>query len=547
MTGRWSWTGCVGVALLACSLCVEAQTKAAGTPAPSCSGRFPPVSCVATGRASNSDSSAGGSGNAASALPQAPAPLTVQPPAGSAPATIGPAAGVAAATAAAADPAQPEPSPSKKPDAAAEEEPLPLGKDELFGTDKSGSAADKKPPAVSFRGFVFNTTAYTYADPAHWSTAVTYAQVGASGQFSESTKWKVTVRGDVDPVYFWSDFYNDEVKKDQRTGFLFEETYIDTSRGNWDFRIGRQNIIWGEVVGLFVADVVSAQNQLQFILPPFDIIRIPQWAARAEYFFGDSHAELIWIPYPTYNDIGKPGADFYPVQPSSTPAGFTQSFLGEVIPDRNLANTNYGLRLNTLKGGWDVSGFYYSSMDAAPTFYRNLVDTSTLQYQPVHNRIWQVGGTVGKAFGSVVGHAEAVYTSGRQYEVTTISQANGVVPQDTLEYIFSFDFTLPKDWLLNLQFFQNIFFNHNPNLIFDSYESGASVLLRGKLGKWEPEILWIQSLNRSENLIRPRLTWHPGTNWRAALGVDIFNGSSNTYFGRFNDRDRIYAEIRYDF
>jgi len=458
-----------------------------------------------------------------------------------------------ATSTATADPAPAEPISKEPKGPSAEEEPVPLSKDELFGTAKSSDdeAKTKKSPAVSFRGFLFNTTAYTYADPAHWSTAVTYAQVAASGALSESVKWKVSVRGNVDPVYIWSNFYNDQVKQDQRTGFLFEETYVDASLGDWDLRVGRQNIVWGEVVGIFVADVVSAQNQLQFILPPFDIIRIPQWAARGEYFFGDSHLEMIWIPYPTYNNIGKPGADFYPVQPSSTPPGFEQSFLGEVIPDRNLSNTNYGLRLSTLKSGWDVSAFYYSSVDATPTFQRNLISTSptpTLQYQPVHERIWQVGGTVGKAFGSVVAHAETVYTSGRQYEVTTVTQPNGVVPQNTLEYIFSFDFTLPKDWLLNLQFSQNIFFDHNPDLLFDSYESGASVLLRGKLGaKWEPEILWIQSLNRSENLIRPRLTWHPEKNLRAAFGFDIFNGSGNTYFGRFNDRDRVYVELRYDF
>ena len=61
-----------------------------------------------------------------------------------------------------------------------------------------------------------------------------------------------------------------------------------------------------------------------------------------------------------------------------------------------------------------------------------------------------------------------------------------------------------------MQLFQNIFFDHDPNLIYDSYETGASVLLRGKLGpKWEPEILWIQGLNQGESLIRPRITWHP--------------------------------------
>jgi hypothetical protein len=375
------------------------------------------------------------------------------------------------------------------------------------------------------------------------------AQVGASGQLSDNLKWKATVRGDVDPVYIWSNFYNDAVKKDERSAFLIEETYLDTTVAGWDLRIGRQQIVWGEVVGIFVADVVSAQNQLEFILPEFEYIRTPQWAARGEYYFGDSHVELVWIPYPTYNNIGKPGADFYPVQ-SSPPPGFSQTFLGEVQPAHTLANTNYGVRLTTLKSGWDVSGFYYGSEDIAPTFVRNVVltPTPTLVYQPEHERIWQVGGTVGKAFQSVVFHAEAVYTSRREYNVTRLSQPNGVVPQDTLEYIFSFDFNLPRDAFLNLQLFQNVFFNHDPDLVFNQFETGGSVLLRGKLGpKLEPEILWIQSFNRLESLIRPRLTWHPATNWRTAVGVDIFNGPVTTVFGRFNDRDRVYVEARYDF
>jgi len=527
MTQRGVCTACLGLVLLVPSWSVLAQTNTPDSPAGLCSGRFPPVTCVAGRHAPSADVVA----------PTVAAPVAAKP---------------ASVNATSASPSQPGPSTAKGYGAGTEDtEPLPLSKDELFGTTtKAGDVTAKKPPAVSFKGFVENETAYTYADPVHWSRAVTYLQVAASGQINENVKWKATVRGDVDPIYIWSNFYNDDVKKDERTGFLFEETYVDASVGDWDFRFGRQQIIWGEVVGLFVADVVSAQNQLEFILPPFDIIRIPQWAARGEYFFGDSHLELVWIPYPTYNNIGKPGADFYPIQPSSAPPGFTQSFLGEQIPDRNLSHTNYGVRLSTLKSGWDVSGFYYSSEDAAPTFNQTVLSsaTPTVEYQAVHNRIWQAGGTVGKAFGSVVFHAEGVYTSGREYQVTTLTTPNGVVPQNTFEYIFSADFTLPKDLFLNVQLFQNIFFDHDPNLIFDAYETGASILLRGKIGaNLEPEILWIQGLNQGDSLIRPRLTWRPATNWRVAFGFDILNGPPNTVFGRFADRDRVYGEFRYDF
>ena len=63
------------------------------------------------------------------------------------------------------------------------------------------------------------------------------------------------------------------------------------------------------MVGLFFADVVSARDLREYLLPSFDIIRLPQWAARAEYFFGDSKLELVWIPVPTFDNIGKPGSE----------------------------------------------------------------------------------------------------------------------------------------------------------------------------------------------------------------------------------------------
>lgn len=143
--------------------------------------------------------------------------------------------------------------------------------------------------------------------------------------------------------------------KDQRFDAVLRENYLDYSTGNWDFRLGRQNVVWGEMVGLFFADVVSARDQREFILPDFDQMRIPQWAARAEYFAGDFHAEILWIPVASYDNIGKPGAEFYPNQP--VPPGFNAQYRQELRPERNANNMNYGLRLSTLKNGWDVSGF----------------------------------------------------------------------------------------------------------------------------------------------------------------------------------------------
>jgi|GEM_PF-441614 len=439
----------------------------------------------------------------------------------------------------------------------------PASKDELFGDTTSsskdelfGTAATDKPKVsesrgagIKFKGFIQQETAYTYADPSHWSRGVFRGQVGASGQMGANLKWKATIRGDVDPVYFNSGFYNDEVKRDQRTDFLVGETYVDTTAGPVDLRLGRQNIVWGEMVGLFFADVVSAKDLRSFVLPTFDIVRIPQWAARAEYFAGDSHLELIWIPYNTYDNIGKPGSEFYPIQ-APPPPGFQQQFRAEAIPDRDLDKTNYGARVSTLKAGWDLSAFYYRSTDASATFQREIVlaPVPTVTWQARHDRIWQGGGTLSKDLGSMVLKGEMIYTDGRSFNVTRLSEPTGLVRQNTWDWVLGLDFTLPRDTRLNVQGFQRIYQQHDPDLYFDRVESGASFLLNVKLvGKWEAEILHIQSLNRREYLSRPRLVWKPQPNLQLAFGVDVFDGPITGFIGRYRDRDRVYVETRYDF
>ncbi|HZD51630.1 MAG TPA: DUF1302 family protein, partial [Woeseiaceae bacterium] len=271
---------------------------------------------------------------------------------------------------------------------------LPLSREELFGVTKQEAPASREelfgipgekpakaagPKPLEWHGYISNYTAYDYSDPEHWSRGVFRAQVGTEGGgggLGGGLKWKFTARVDVDPVYSWTDFYPEEVRKDQRFDAWLRETYIDTGSGDFSLRLGKQNIVWGEMVGLFFADVVSARDLRDFILPDFETIRIPQWAARGEYYGENSHLELIWLPYPAVDDIGKPGAEFYPFQ-APPPTGFNQRFNNEVRPARTLSNTNWGVRASTLQGGWDLSAFYYRSTDVNATFYRDVILTPT--------------------------------------------------------------------------------------------------------------------------------------------------------------------------
>lgn len=435
--------------------------------------------------------------------------------------------------------------------------PLDDGKDSdipslsLGAAEKPKGKDESSTPAI--RGFIQQEVGYTYASPAHFSTTVLRAHLSSSGRWSDNLTWKASVRGEVDPIYAWGHFYPDPVRDDQRFYGLIGETYVDTTYKGWDLRLGRQNIVWGEMVGLFFADVVTAKDLRQFLLPSFDLIRIPQWAARGEYFLrGDSHLELVWVPVTSFDRIGKPGSEYYPVQ-GAAPPGFSNQFRDEVIPGRTLSDSNYGARFSTLIAGWDLSAFHYRSVDSAATFYREIIPTSpstgTIIYTPRHDTINQTGGTMSKDLGETgILKAEMVFTSGRSFNVTNFSTPNGLVRKDTLDYAVGLDYSLPADTRLNLQLFQRVYFSHDRDMLQEQFETGVTALYNRKLtGRLEGEVLVIQSVNRYENLVRPRLIWKAQPNLRITGGIDIFNGPVTGVLGRFANRDRLYVEARYDF
>ncbi len=415
--------------------------------------------------------------------------------------------------------------------------------EDLFGL---GGLAVAPPSPLT--GFFQSEAAYAWPETAHLSKFRQTLELSAQGRWGRWAKWRVSGRAAYDAVFDFDDYYRAAVKDDQGTQTQLRETYLDINAGNWDFRLGRQHIIWGEMVALFFADVVSAKDLREFVLPDFDMLRIPQWALRSEYFSGDFHGELVWIPYPAYDDIGVPGAEFYPY-PSPPPPGFGVAFADEDKPAGDLDESGYGLRLSYIQSGWDVSGFYYSSMDVSPTFFREVVSAPSpaFIYRPSHDRIQQLGATLSKDFESMVLKAELVYTQDRWFEVTRLSDADGVVRQDVFDYAVGLEYPLPARSRLNLQVFQRWFPDHDADMSAKAVESGASIYLSTHWGPVEPQLLAVGSLNRGDWLLRPKLVWPFGRQWRLTGGVDIFGGGRDGLFGRYGDLDRVYTELRYTF
>lgn len=78
------------------------------------------------------------------------------------------------------------------------------------------------------------------------------------------------------------------------------EIYMDLTVGDWDFRIGKQQIVWGETDGMRLMDIINPLDmRRQYITRDWEDIRRPLVAIKAVYGINperNSFLELVWIP-----------------------------------------------------------------------------------------------------------------------------------------------------------------------------------------------------------------------------------------------------------
>jgi len=99
-----------------------------------------------------------------------------------------------------------------------------------------------------------------------------------------------------------------------------------------------------------------------------------------------------------------------------------------------------------------------------------------------------------------------------------------------------------------VQFFQRIFFDHDPDIIPKRVNTGASIFFSVPVvPKLTAELLFASSLDQSNWMLRPKLVWKPATNWLVAGGVDAFGGEQTSVFGQYKNSSRVWANARYSF
>ncbi len=384
------------------------------------------------------------------------------------------------------------------------------------------------------------------SDPSHISTLKQRALLSANSSFTPDIRWKASARLFYDHVFDINAVYSSRVKNSQSYEIEAAETYLDIGFENIDFRIGRQNIVWGELIGAFVADIISARDFRSFILPDLEVLRIPQWSVLAESSVDNFSYQLVWIPLPSFDNYGTIGSDFHFFNAFNVPDITVND---PERPSIKLENSSFGGRFSYLLAGWDVSALIFQGLNREQSPERTLLPGPSVVITPKHFKITQYGVTFSKAYPSTVIKGEVVYTKDSRVITTDIADPDGLIKQDKLSLGLSYEPHLIDNGQFMLQYVGTLL-PGAPNELYDEkLESRVTLLVNKsfKNNKHKPQLIIIYGINDGDSLMRLSYNYLISQNWSSTFGADFFNGPPDSFLGQFDAKDQLHFELKYTF
>lgn len=402
-------------------------------------------------------------------------------------------------------------------------------------------------PTMIIQGITRSEIAHHIYSPAEFTKIKNQLTLTARGEFSSALRYRISGRTHYDAAYDVGDYYSDSAASDQRAEVELRDTYLDYSLGPWDIRVGKQQIVWGEAVGLFVADVVNAKDLREFVLSDFDSIRIPEWGINLEYTKNNFHSEFIVLPGIEFNKLGVVGSEFaygLPI-PENTPFTYHDA----KVPKDGFENSKIGSRVSYLWEGFDVGAFYLHSWTQSPVLYRT-INSGSYDFDPQYKRLDTFGATVSKEIKDIVFKGDFVYIKNDYFPVSDFVDQDGIVRSDHLVYLLSLDYTIFNKFDFNVQFIQDAILSHEDSMINkDEFSNAFSLRIsRDFLNrKLQTEFLMIYGVNAPDFLYQPKIKYSFLKSWQVCVGADIFSGDSSGDFGYFRNKSRYYTELIHKF
>ncbi len=404
----------------------------------------------------------------------------------------------------------------------------------------------------AFDGYIENSTAYRITDESELTKLENSLNLKFSHAFGDAVNLKLEALAVYDAIYDLNDDLDVEDEDEYHAYVDPREVTLNFSFEKFEMRLGRQTVNWEKTDSLRVLDAVNPLDLREFLFDDFEDLRIPLWMANFEYYLTPDYSlQFLIIPDMTFTEIAHAGSEFELAR-AAVPAGLTLTVNDEDTPDANVENAEYGLRFQGMANGWDFSLNYLYSWNDQPFKKKTLNPaTGSLTVTPAHDRMQIVGGSVVNVFFDTVVRLELAAKIGEFFSVDNPKVTDMVTEKTTLEYALAFERDVwGISWLL--QGHQKHILDYE-DMIAPDEETATFFTLRVAKNLNQEETLKTEfraayRVDDGDYHLNPQIEYALSDAWKTALGADIIGGGEDdSFYGQFDDNDRVYAELRYSF
>lgn len=452
---------------------------------------------------------------------------------------------------------------------------------------------------IHLGGYLKNETAFRFKEPIAFSKIRNILFLETTAELPFSLRFYASGWAWYDAAYLFSSydtinppsdpnlplpFLFQRKKEDQRRFAQMRELYVSRSFQDLDLKVGKQIVVWEQLIGFRILDEINPLDFREFILPDLIDFRIPIWMIKADYYFGKYQLETLWIPFFTSHRPAPLGSEWE----------LFQRLPGESHPPKTLENSEAGARLAATFQGVDLAVSYLYVWDPFPTPFReytgfifpvppgkciptqldvNQVNTDPdcgPVFHPRYTRMHILGGSVGTNLGNFILKGEASYIVGKHFGTRLADRDGdnrldhgGAAKRDHIRWGIEVD---TRYWGtdFSLAVSQWIVFNYDRVFFQDRYDTSMSLFGQKSLlsGSLTAQLFILYLVNDREVLLKPKITYRVSETVQVAIGADIFYGNKETFLpdiaapasdrlfkfvSTFVGHDRIFFEMKYSF
>ncbi len=331
------------------------------------------------------------------------------------------------------------------------------------------------------------------------------------------------------------------------------ELYVDLYWDWLDLRLGKQFVFWGKTEWINPTDNINPWDYAN-ISAEIEDYRLPVTALRADMYLGETTLEAVWVP--AFLPHRVPGLVPRTVQ---VPGGPLLVWREPELPEGDLRNSQFGLRLMHTLAGVDWSVSYYRGNDHSPS-YRQRVEPAqagppTVELTPYFPRLQVLGADLQKVFGQWGVRAEGAW-----FRTADPDGDDVLVPNPHLQGVATLDYT-PTDRLAlalqgvverQLRYDEAWETERRREIGLGVAQPRTLTSVSGRL-RWQPADYWTAQLigvwntQTKDRFVLLFVNYQPADALNLTLGGVFFGGAPDTPFGRMRQQDRLFVEVKASF